>query len=60
MIDLYQFQAAHCCGFDWTDDHFIKSITHMKTGKEIQFESVIKHADYKFDTLENDLCLIKD
>ena len=32
----------------------------MKTGKEIQFESVIKHADYKFDTLENDLCLIKD
>ena len=53
-------QAAHCCGFDWTDDHFIDSITHMKSGQEIELEQVLKHPDYVFDTLENDICLIKE
>ena len=53
-------QAAHCCGSDWTDDHYIYSITHMKSGQEIELEQVLKHPDYVFDTLKNDICLIKE
>ena len=53
-------QAAHCCGFDWDEDHFIKSITHMKSKQEIEIQQVLKHPDYEFDTLQNDICLIKE
>ena len=53
-------QAAHYCGFDWTDDHFIDSITHMKSGQEIELEQVLNPYLKHPDTLENDICLIKE
>ena len=32
----------------------------MKSEQEIELEQVIKHPDYVFDTLKNDICLIKE
>ena len=32
----------------------------MESGTEIKYEEVTKHAQYKYDTLQNDICLIKE
>ena len=59
--NVYLFKAAHCCGWD-TDDSstFIKSITHMRTKKEVKLEKVFKHPDYIYRELKNDICWIKE
>ena len=32
----------------------------MESGTEIKYEEVFKHPDYKYDKLQNDICLIKE
>ena len=32
----------------------------MESGTEIKYEQVTKHEEYKYDKLQNDICLIKE
>ena len=32
----------------------------MESGTQIEYEQVFKHPEYKYDRLQNDICLIKE
>ena len=54
------FDCKSDCLMEYTRWNNLQSVTHMKTGKEIEIVRVIRHPDYDPSTLKNDICLIKE